>query len=156
VSTWAPRGHTPVLRHLLTRDHLSLIGGVTRDGRLVVHQQRPAINSAGATAFLDRLHAAIPGKLRVIWDGASIHRSQVIRQYLADGAARWLRLEALPGYAPELNPAEGVWQSLKQTELPNRSCTSLVDLESQADAALARIGARPALIRAFFRHAGLS
>ncbi|HZC02484.1 MAG TPA: transposase [Gammaproteobacteria bacterium] len=39
-----------------------------------------------------------------------MHRSQVIRDFLANGAAQRLHLERLPAYAPELNPGEGLWQ----------------------------------------------
>jgi transposase len=31
----------------------------------------------------------------------------------------WLVVERLPGYAPELNPVEGVWSNLKGQELAN-------------------------------------
>jgi len=39
VRTYAPTGQTPVLKVALTRDHLSAIGGLTMDGRLVLHVQ---------------------------------------------------------------------------------------------------------------------
>ncbi len=35
---------------------------------------------------------------------------------LCRGAAKRLHLERLPGYAPELNPQEGVWNLLKRRE----------------------------------------
>jgi len=50
----------------------------------------------------------------------SIHRRQVIKDFLASGAAQRLHLECLPAYAPELNPGEGLWQQLKGVELRNR------------------------------------
>ncbi|MEU7688807.1 transposase [Streptomyces spectabilis] len=34
-------------------------------------------------------------------------------------AQDWLALERLPAYAPELNPVELLWSSLKKRELPN-------------------------------------
>ena len=55
----------------------------------------------------------ISGKLLVIWDGSPIHRSRAVKNFLSDGAAARLQLEQLPGYAPELNPDEGVWKHLK-------------------------------------------
>lgn len=58
--------------------------------------------------FLKQLLRQVSGKLTVIWDGAPIHRGQAVREFLAGGAGRRLRLEQLPSYAPELNPAEGV------------------------------------------------
>jgi len=35
------------------------------------------------------------------------------KTFCARGAAKRLHLERLPGYAPELNPQEGVWNLLK-------------------------------------------
>ena len=38
----------------------------------------------------------------------------LIDEFLATGAAEdRLKLEQLPGYAPDLNPDEGVWKHLK-------------------------------------------
>ncbi|HEV8194123.1 MAG TPA: transposase [Ktedonobacterales bacterium] len=51
----------------------------------------------------------IRGKLLVIWDGSPMHRGQPVKDFLRQGAAKRLRLEQLPGYAPELNPDEGIW-----------------------------------------------
>ena len=39
---------------------------------------------------------------------------------MADGEARYIHLEQWPAYAPDMNPAEGVWQHLKRVELRGR------------------------------------
>jgi len=44
----------------------------------------------------------------VIWDGAPIHRSKLVTQYVASTEGR-ITIERLPAYAPELNPAEYIW-----------------------------------------------
>ena len=120
VRTWAPRAQTPVLRHTLTHDHLSVISAITPDGRLFLRMQEHAFDGAGVIAFLGELQEQITGKLLVIWDGAPIHRSRAVKAYLADGAAARLHLERLPGYAPQLNPDEGVWHYLKHVETGQR------------------------------------
>jgi transposase len=106
VRTYAPRGQTPVLRVPLTRDHLSAISGITEDGRLFQMVQTVAYCSADVVRFLRHLLRQVDGKLLVIWDGSPIHRSQVIKDFLAAGAAARLQLERLPAYAPDLNPDE--------------------------------------------------
>ena len=45
----------------------------------------------------------------LIWDGAPIHRDTAGKGCLAAGAAEQISVEQLPGYAPALNPDEGVW-----------------------------------------------
>jgi transposase len=56
------------------------------------------------------------GKLVVIWDGSPIHRGHEIKAFLKRGAAKRLQLFQLPGYAPDLNPDEGIWNYLKRVE----------------------------------------
>lgn len=154
VRTWAPSGATPILRCKLTRDHLSVISAITPEGHLYFQTRTDAFDSAAVIAFLELLQVQIEGHLLIIWDGAPIHRSKVIKQYLADGAAKRMTLERLPAYAPELNPDEGIWHYLKQVELKNTCCRDLVHLLDQLSAALARLLAKPALIKATFAQAG--
>jgi len=54
-------------------------------------------------------------KLLVIWDGGSIHRSNEVEDFLADGRSEEIHLERFPAYAPELNPDEGVWQHVNHS-----------------------------------------
>jgi transposase len=156
VRTYAPRGQTPVLRVRLTRDHLSVISGVTPDGKLLllVEEDR-ALRSPDVVRFLQHLLAHLPGKLLVLWDGASIHRGQPVKDFLAAGAASRLRLEVLPGYAPDLNPLDqGVWQHLKHVELANVCCTDLRNLRHELRGAVKRLRHKPHIIRGCIRHAG--
>jgi transposase len=116
VRTYAPVGQTPVLSVPLTRDHLSALGGLTMDGRLIMHIQDHSFKGPDVVRFLQLLVRKIPGKLLVIWDGAPIHRSQAVKDFLAQGGAKRIHLERLPAYAPELNPQEEVWNLLKRRE----------------------------------------
>jgi transposase len=125
VRTWAPCGHTPLLHVPLTHDHLAAMGGLTPDGRLFLQTQDHAYRSPDVVRFLRVLLRKIHGKLLVIWDGAPIHRGQPVKDFLRMGAARRLHLEQLPGYAPELNPVEGLWNYLKRIELGNLCCADL-------------------------------
>ena len=143
-----------MLRAPLTRDHLSVIGGVTVDGQLFTHIQDEAFTGETVVAFLRQLLRQLPGKLLVVWDGASIHRCQEVKDFLAQGAARRLQLERLPASAPELNPAEGVWNLLKRKELKNRCCQDLSELRWELGLAIRRLQRRRHLIRACFAQCG--
>lgn len=156
VRTYAPRGQTPVLRTPYTRDHLSVISAITPDGRLVVHDQERALCGTDVVAFLRQLLRLLPGKLLVLWDGASIHRNQEVKAFLAAGAAARLHLEHFPAYAPDLNPDEGIWRYLKHVELRNRCCQDLDELRWEVRLAVRRLRRRHAIIRACFRQCGFS
>lgn len=154
VRTWAPCGQTPILRVPLTHDHLAAISGITPDGRLFMQTQDHAYRSPDVVRFLRLLLRQIRGKLLLIWDGAPIHRGQPIKDFLAHGAAKRLHLEQLPGYAPELNPDEGIWNYLKCVELGNVCCRDLSELATALRRAKARLRHKRPVIRACFQQAG--
>ncbi len=154
VRTWAPRGQTPILHVKLTRDHLSAISGIALNGRLFLQLQEGAYDAAGMVGFLRVLLRKMPGKLLVIWDGAPIHQGQPIKDFLKRGAAKRLQLERLPGYAPDLNPAEGIWDYLKRVELANVCCRDLADLCLQVIHARERLRHKRDVIRACSRQCG--
>jgi transposase len=154
VKTWSPKGETPVLRHKLTRDHLSVISAVSSEGDLFLAVRDQAFDSEAILGFLDALHQQIGGNLVIVWDGAPIHRSTKVKDYLAKGAARWLYLERLPGYAPELNPDEGVWHYLKHVVFKNRSCQDMTQLKQQLAEATKKLQDKPDIIKACFQQTG--
>jgi transposase len=92
-------------------------------------EQERSFKSQDVVRFLRHLLGQIPGKLLVIWDGSPIHRARAVKDFLASGASRRLRLEQLPGYAPDLNPDEGIWKHLKYVELKNICCQNLSELK---------------------------
>ncbi len=116
-----------------------MISGLTAEGRLFTHIQGEAFTGETIVAFLRQLLRQIPGKLLVVWDGATIHRCQAVKDFLANGAAARLHLERLPGYAPELNPDEGVWNLLKRRELKNRCCQTMDELRWDLGLAIRRL-----------------
>lgn len=153
--TYAPTGETPILRHHLSHDHLSVIGAIGLRAQLYFQVHEHAIRSADVIAFLRHLLRHVGGKLLILWDGAPIHRSHLVQQFLRDGAAGRIHLERLPGYAPDLDPEEGVWRHLKYVELRNRCCADLAETRQALRAACQRLRRQPHLIHACVRHAGL-
>jgi transposase len=154
VRTWAPRGQTPVLRVPLTRDHLSAISGITLDGRLFMQVRPASYDAAAVVGFLRVLLRKISGKIVVIWDGAPIHRGHEIKALLKRGAARRLHLEQLPGYAPDLNPDEGIWNYLKRVELGNVCCGDLDQLHRKLIQAKERLRHKKEIIKSCSRQCG--
>jgi len=155
VRTYAPRGKTPVLRHRLTRDHLSVISAITPEGKLFMAVQEEAYKGPDVVRFLRHLLRHIPGKLLVVWDGAPIHRGQAVKDYLASGGGKRIHLERLPAYAPELNPDEGIWNYLKRVELRNVSCPSIPHLRTELRRAKERLRHKRSVLANCFAQAGL-
>ncbi len=85
-----------MLRVPLTRDHVSAISALTASGRVCMHVQATAFRGAQVVRFLKHLLRQMSGTLLVIWDGAPIHRSKVVKAFLAEGGAARLWLVQLP------------------------------------------------------------
>ena len=113
-----------------------------------------SIKSPQVIEFLEHLQRHLGGKLLVIWDGAPIHRSRLVQDYL-DGLKGKIWVEPLPAYAPELNPTEYIWGYFKQHQLPNLCARDLVHLSQLGREALSRMRRRPKLITAFWKQAEL-
>ena len=155
VKTYAPAGLTPVLREKQTRDHLSVMGGMTPEGRVYTLVRQESLNGLHTIEFLLHLHRVAGERLLVIWDGSPIHRRAEVTEFVAGTRGRvWL--EALPGYAPDLNPwDEGGWHHLKDVEMRNLVCRDLDELHQELDLAVGRLRQKPHLVRSFFAQAGL-
>jgi transposase len=145
---------TPVLHAPLTRDHLSVISGITPAGQLLLQVRERSLRGPDIARFLQHLLRHIPGRLLVIWDGAPIHRAQVVKDFLAQGGAARIWLEQLPAYAPELNPDEGIWNLLKRVELDNLCCDDLAELRLELRLAAARLRRKRAAIQGCITQCG--
>ena len=155
VRTYAPVGNTPIIREYVSHKHLSAISAITPEGKLYMMVQEQAYKGQHVVGFLMHLLECIPGKLMVIWDGAPIHQAHEVRDFLADGAEARLHLERLPGYAPDLNPAEGIWKHLKHVELKNLSCQDLPHLRAELRKAKERLRHKTHIIKACVTQPGL-
>jgi transposase len=154
VRTFAPKGQTPRLTVPLTHDHLSVTSGLTPTGRLFLQVRSRAFKGPDMVRFLRHLLRHLSGKLLVISDGSPIHRCQAVKDYLAEGGARRLLLEPLPGYAPDTNPDQGVWRYLKWVELRNRCCHDRPELTAEFRRATARLRHTPHILKVCTHHAG--
>lgn len=153
VRTYAPIGETPVLRVPLSWDHLSVISAITPAGKLYLMIQTEAFTGPAIVRFLMHLLHHLPGKLLIIWDGLPAHHGAAVRDFLAQGGTERLHLERLPGYAPDLNPDEGIWRYLKGVELRNLCARDLSHLHHELRKAAARLRHKPHVIQACFSHA---
>ena len=159
-ATWAPRGQTPVLRHRFVWKRLSIAGALVyepdgSDAHLVFQLRPGAYNQDSLIDFLCDLHELEQRRSVVlIWDGLPAHRGRCMTDWIAS-QRDWLRSEPLPGYAPDVNPTELVWGSLKSTELTNLCADTIGEVAISAEDGLDRISSDAPLCFAFLRHCGL-
>jgi transposase len=157
--TLAPRGKTPILKSWDRHDRISAISAVAvspkrRRVGLYFRLLPDDANAHGEDTvdFLRQLRRHIPGPMTVLWDRGNIHdRSKVVRAYLAEHPE--VVTEKLPGYAPETNPDEMVWQHTKHGRLANFAPEDTTKLRSEMIREFVRLHESPELLTAFIRHA---
>jgi len=151
VHTYAPRGQTPILDVPFGRDHLSVLGALTLDGMLLTWIQDHSVKGNDVVRFLKHVLARIPGKILLIWDNLPAHRGQAVKDFLAVGAAKRLTLKALPSYAPDLNPQEGIWRFMKYVELKIVCCHHLAEVRLEVRRAIERLRFKVDVILGYIR-----
>jgi hypothetical protein len=143
--TWAPRGEPPDLDqcggHRQKVSVAAALGLSPRRDRLGLYA-RTLVNdyfdSWYVAAFLEAMLHELAGRFVVVWDSGPMHKGDPIRQ-LATHFADRLTLEALPPWAPELNPVEPLWGWLKYDRLCNYTPHDAHELDGRVVAELAAI-----------------
>ena len=95
-------------------------------------------NAGTSVAFLQLLRAKQPGPLIVIWDNSPAHHGPEIRQYLTTPDLQ-LRLVALPGYSPDFNPDEAIWDWIREDVTANTCFGTAAKVRDKVDAFFAHL-----------------
>jgi transposase len=147
--TWGLRGQTPEVPTSGRRQSVSAISAVNARGEFWYEIYTERLNATGFIALLTHFMRRRTGKVFLILDGHPAHIAKAVAQYVQSLKGR-LELHFLPGYAPELNPDEFVWNHLKRQGVSKTPLRRDESLRSRVQADLAAIKARPALVRSFF------
>jgi DDE superfamily endonuclease len=159
--TWAAVGQPPTLTHPFNWKKASMAAalcyGVRGGGaQLAFHVTAGNYDTDTLIEVLGELRRFLGGeKATLLWDGLPAHRSRAMGSWLAH-QRYWLVVERLPAYAPDLNPVEGLWSSLKTVELANLTSPTLAEVIAQAHRGVDRVCRTPHLAYSFLRRTGLS
>ena len=99
-------------------------------------------------------HHHLSAPLVWCWDDLDIHLAPGLADFAAENEA-WLRVYRLPGYAPDLNPAEGIW-SLLWRAMAGFAAAGLDGLVRIVMRKLTKIQYRPRLIDGCLAGTGLT
>jgi len=148
--TWAPKGRTPEVNTSGRRQAINAISAVNARGEFWFKIYAERLNKE---LFLQFLKAFLRGRrtpVLLVVDGHPAHRAKLISTYVQSLRGR-LEIHFLPGYAPELNPDEFVWNHLKHEGVSKKPLRQGESLRARVHEDLERIRRTPALVRSFFR-----
>jgi len=139
--TWAPKGQTPIVHYCYKQDRISAISALSvspKRRRLALYLTLRTRNLTGldVQAFLQYLLRHLRGPVVLLWDRGTIHRRKEVKHWIKSHPR--LHGEDFPAYAPELNPAEYVWNQADRA-LANSAPTDLVQLNGMLRNSVRRI-----------------
>jgi transposase len=148
--TWAPVGRTPITKGTGKRFRANMIAAVSNTGamRFRVFDERFV-----APVFLDFVKRLVKDsggrKLVLIVDGHPAHRARVVRDWV-NANPDLIELHFLPGYSPELNPAECLNQDVKTNALGRRRPLNVTELKADVRCFLRSVQRQPARVARYF------
>ena len=149
TKTWSIKGQTPIIKHNCSREKINVISCVTvspKKQQFGLHMKfhKSNIKSQEVIKFFRHLLKYIKGNIVLILDGASIHRSQIVQNFLAKNTR--LHIFRFLVYVPELNPDELVWAQSKRA-LSNTVFKNINQLEINVKNEIHRIKKSQSLLK---------
>jgi len=149
-TSYAPVGHTPVIRATGQRFGCNMISAITNKGALAFMVFQGKFKAPVFVEFMKRLLKQLDGRIYLIVDGHPVHKSGKARRFVDQHSSR-LRLIRMPGYCPELNPDELLNQDVKTNGLGKSRPTNRIELMATVRSHLYRRQKQPQVITNLFR-----
>jgi len=110
---WFPKGEKPKGVFFWSNKKITVFGALTSSSKFY-YDFFNSQNSLTFSAFLDGLFAWLdPNKKYVfILDNAGFHKTEYVKSLLEE-QSKWIAVEHIPPYSPELNPIETCWKVTK-------------------------------------------
>jgi len=139
---WAPLPLRPAVSSQLVREYIYAYAAVSPTDGLMSSLVLPWVDTQLMNLFLAHTAACFPDEYCVLFlDGAGWH---IARELLVPAN---MQLLALPPYSPELNPAEHVWEYIRENDMRNRVCDDLDEVINIVTASLHRLHQEPETLR---------
>ena len=148
--TWGLRGKTPEVATSGRRQSVNAISAVNARGEFWYEIYTDRLNATRFLKLLRNFMRRRRSPVFLVLDGHPAHTAKAVAQYV-QGLSGRLEVHFLPGYAPELNPDEFVWNHLKRQGVSKKPLRQAESLRGRVQSDLAQIKSRPALVRSFFR-----
>ncbi|MGC8490893.1 MAG: IS630 family transposase [Syntrophobacteraceae bacterium] len=133
-SCWAPEGMRPVIQAQIIRQYTHVFGAVCPNDGESFSLILPYADSEAMEMFLAELSKQYDQyRLVLVMDQASWHRTPNLLKF------ENIRIIYQPPHSPELNPAEHLWEHIREKFLRNAYWTSMELLEAALEAALIEV-----------------
>ena len=139
---WAPAPLRPVVQNGYEREFTYVYGAVSPLTGQLDWSLSAQMNTTHMNAFLGQVSQAHPEDFIVmVLDGASSHKAKALV------VPENVRLIPLPGYSPELNPQEHIWDEVREKAFPNLVLDQMALVVQRLKAGLGNLAGDPNRVR---------
>ena len=151
--TWAFPEAKPIARVSGRRgQHVGITAAVNAQGRLgfELTREKEMFTAKVFLRFIRKLRREQPRRFIVlIVDGAPTHTAKIVKAYSKENK-KLFRLEILPAYSPELNPAEKPWVILKSQNLNGSQARDKTELRGEVRSHMKKLKKDKLKVASFF------
>ena len=148
--TWSPVGETPLIEYNFNWERLSVIGGITLNGRIHFKVHEGTIRKEQIIEYLKQVLRHIKRHIVLLWDGSRSHKARIVNEFLEKKKDR-ITAFRLPPYYPKFNPVEFLWTHLKWSKMRGFCPMQLGDLRRKLNNCMRTTRRRPDIVRSYFR-----
>ncbi|VAW47353.1 Mobile element protein [hydrothermal vent metagenome] len=103
--SFAPKGKTPIKKHMSKRFSINMISTVTNQGLVQFMIYKENMNADVLIKFLNQLIKRQDNKVFLILDNLRVHHSKIVKKWEQEHKTE-IELFYLPSYSPDRNPDE--------------------------------------------------
>lgn len=148
--TWGAKGKTPEVRTSGQRQRVNAISAVNARGAFWHSVYTGKFNAGRFVEFLQAFLRTRRRPVFLVVDGHPSHRAKVVARYVQSLGGR-LELHFLPGYAPDLNPDEFVWNYIREQGTSKKPLRKNESLRARVENDLQSVKQDRRLVQSFFR-----
>jgi len=148
--TWGLRGKRTTVETTGARQSINAISAVSETGEFWFDVYEGGMNATRFIVMLKKLMRWRRRPVFLVLDGHPSHRAKIVKQYV-DSLQGKLELHFLPGYAPDLNPDEFVWNYVKAEGPKKRPLQPGEKIKDLVVGILGRLKRLPKMIRSFVK-----
>jgi transposase len=151
--TWALPNKKPIVRVSgKQKQYVGITGAVNQQGRLCFEllHKKETFTAKIFIRFLKKMIKQFSNRFIIlIVDGAPVHTAKLVDKFEQENK-KYLQIEILPSYSPELNPTEKCWRFLKTKKLDGSMATHTDELRDQTKKHMREIKKDKMRMKSFF------
>lgn len=139
---WAPKGLRPEMPQQQIRQYIYAYAAVSPLDGVMDSLVLPTVNTKMMGLFLNEVGQRHPGEFILMFaDKAAWHTTAKLT------VPANMKLCALPAYSPQLNPAEHIWEEVREKHFPNYAGKDLDQVKDDLAEALLSLENNPKLVQ---------